>query len=279
MVISTVEHLSFDRPESWALKYFASATLLGGLETPATRTPGSVSIGLEAGWMPSLSSAQQFVGYNGTESMDLNKAPFIPRPRVAVALPGRLSLVVAAVPPISMFGLKAKLLALALERPIYESPALSVGLRADGQIGTVRGSYTCPARTLAYQPGSAGNLDGCQAVSADTATLRYAGGEASIAYRPGRSPRFSPHAAIGVTYMNVGFQVNALTFGMIDHTHYLSQGVAVSGSAGISYQLTGRLSLATDIFYSPLLVRRGVGAPTQNDGLFNVRALLIYRMR
>jgi hypothetical protein len=277
MVMNSTDHLSFDRPESWALKYFTAATLLGGLDTPQTQKPWSVSIGLEAGLLPPLSRAQQLVGYDGTEAQDLNKAPFLPRPRVTIALPGRLSLVVAGVPPFAMFGLRAKLLAFALERPVYETPALAVGLRAYGQAGTVRGSYTCPASTLAFAPGSAGNIDGCQAASSDTASLRYVGGEASVAYRP--QSRLSPHVAIGLTYMDVGFQVGALTYGMIDHTHYLSKGMAVSGSGGVSYRLTSRLSLSTDAFYSPLSVRRGPGAPLQNDGMFNVRALVTYRMR
>lgn len=279
MMMNSTEHLSFDRPESWALKYFTSATLVGGLETPRTQKPGSVSIGLEVGWLPRLTAPQQLVGFDGTAAQDLNKAPFFPRPRVAIALPGSLTLVVAVVPPIPMFGLKTKLLALALERPVYETPALAVGVRVYGQLGSVQGAYTCPARTVAFEPGSVGNPYGCQAVSSDTAALRYAGGEASVAYRPDAPYRLSPHAAIGLAYMNVGFQVNALTFGIIDHTHYLSHGMAVFASGGLSYRLTSRLILSTDVFYSPLSVSRGFGAPAQNDGLFNIRTLVTYRMR
>jgi hypothetical protein len=78
--------------------------------------------------------------------------------------------------------------------------------------------------------------------------------------------------------MNVEFQVDALTFGMIDHTKYLSHGVTASISGGVSYRLTPRLSLGVDAFYSPLSVRRGLGAPAQNDGLFNVRGLVTYRL-
>jgi hypothetical protein len=79
--------------------------------------------------------------------------------------------------------------------------------------------------------------------------------------------------------MNVGFQVNALTFGMVDHTHYLSSGMVISVSGGLSYRLKDRLILSTDIFYSPLSVKRGFGAPVQNDALFNFRTLVVYRMR
>jgi len=79
--------------------------------------------------------------------------------------------------------------------------------------------------------------------------------------------------------MSVGFQVNALTFGMIDHTHYLSHGTVFSASGGVSYRLIDKLTLGVDVFYTPLSVRRGFGVPVQNDGFFNIRALLTYRMR
>ena len=277
-VINPVDHMAFDRPESWALAYFASAMLPSGLETPQTRTPGSVSLGLEFGWLPRLSAAQQLVGFNGTAPNDLNKAPLFLRPRVTIALPARLSVIVAAVPPVRSFGVTPKLFTLGLERPVYESPAWAAGLRVFGQVGTVQGAYTCPKSVLAFPSGSPGNPEGCQALSSDTATLRYAGGEASVAYRPGAPHGFSPHAAVGLTYMNLEFQVNALT-GVIDHTKLLSHGTTVFGSAGISRPLTSRLTLGIDVFYSPLSVQRDTAASVQTDGLLNVRALVTYRLR
>ena len=54
-----VQHLSFDSPEAWALKYFTSSTLLSGLQPAETideeRGAGSVRVGLELGWLPALS--------------------------------------------------------------------------------------------------------------------------------------------------------------------------------------------------------------------------------
>jgi hypothetical protein len=277
--VQTTFQLPFTRPESWALAHFTAATLLSGLETPATRKPGDVSIGLELGWLPSLSPAEEAVGFNGIDSLDLNQAPFLPRPRVTVGLPAHFAVIVAAVPPIPMYGLKAALLAVGLERPIVERPSWTFGLRGYGQVGWVRGAYTCPPSVLAYSPGSAQNMMGCDAASSDTASLRYLGGEASVAFRTEASSRFSPHASIGANYMDVGFQVSALTYGYPDHTHYLSHGTAVSGSAGVSYRLTSRFDMGVDLFYSPLTVRRGPGAPIQSDGLFNIRALVTYRIR
>jgi hypothetical protein len=279
MVMPPAYQLAFTRPESWALAHFTAATLLSGLETPATRKLGDVSLGLEFGWLPSLTPTQELVGFNGIDSLDLNHAPFLPRPRVTIGLPAHFAVIVAAVPPVPMYGLKAALLAVGLERPIVEKPSWTFGLRGYGQVGWVRGAYTCPASVLAFPPGSPQNIMGCDAKSSDTASLRYVGGEASVSYRTEASSRFSPHASIGINYMDVGFQVDALTYGYLDHTHYLSHGTTVSTSAGVSYRLTSRFDMGFDMFYSPLSVRRGLLAPLQQDGFFNIRALVTYRLR
>lgn len=279
MVMPPAEQLPFTRPESWVLAHFTSATLLSGLETPATRKPGAVSIGLEFGWLPPLNATQRRVGFNGTEDEDLNKAPFLPRPRVTIGLPARFAVIVAVTPPVPMFGLRATLVAVGLERPIVERPSWTFGLRGYGQLGSVGGAYTCPASAISFEPGSAGNPEGCDAPSSDVASLRYVGGEASVAYRTEASGRFSPHAAIGFSYMDVGFQVDAVTFGFVDHTHYLSHGTAISASGGVSYNLSSHFTLGVDAFFTPLSVRRGPAEPIQNDGFFNVRALVTYRLR
>jgi hypothetical protein len=270
--------IAFDRPESWALKYFASATLLTGLETPSTRKPGSVSVGLELGWLPELSTTQQRVGFDGTKAEDLNKAPVLPRPRVTIGLPDRFALTVAGDPPIRSFGVTPKLFAVALERPVYEATRWLVGVRGYGQVGSVQGAFTCPQSVLAFAPGSANNSYGCQAVSSDTASLRFAGLEVGAAYRPSRL-RVSPHVAAAVNYLDLAFQVNATTFGFLDRTRLLSRGATFAASGGFRYLLTNRLDASVDVFYTPLSVQRVFGAPVQNDGLFNVRALVTYRVR
>ena len=276
---SEIQQLSFDRPESWALKYFASATLLTGLDTPRTPEPGSIALGFEISWLPTLSEAQRRVGFDGTKVEDLNKAPFFPRPRVTIGLPNRFPLIVSGDPPLRSFGIKPKLLAVALERPVHETPDWSLGLRGYGQLGSVEAAFTCPASVLAFAPDSPSNAYGCQAESSDTATLRFAGGQLGVAYRGERLHKVSPHAAVAVNYLDLAFQVNALRDGFLDRTYQVSHGVTFAGSGGISYALTGRLEAAVDLFYTPLSVSRFAGAPTRNDGLFNVRALIAYRLR
>lgn len=273
-----IDTIRFDRPEAWALKYFTSTTLLSGLGVPDTVQPGSIRIGFEFSSIPALSPTQERVGFNGTKQEDLNKAPFFARPRVSVGLYWHLSLIVAANPPINTFGVTPRLVAVGLERPMIASRGWRLGWRVSGQTGTATGAYTCPEGVLAFAPGSAGNSYGCNALSSDVATLRYAAGELAIARRIERMHGLTPHARIAVTYMMSMFHVNALTFGYFDRTLLKTDGVTWSASAGVSHSLTERISAGIDVFYTPLSVVRPPNAASSIDGLLNVRGLVTYRV-
>src|SRR5947208_838559 len=62
-------HLGFNQPEAWGLKYFASASLLSGLQPPETtegHRVGSISLAFEVGYLPTLDTGQRLIGFNGT---------------------------------------------------------------------------------------------------------------------------------------------------------------------------------------------------------------------
>jgi hypothetical protein len=278
-----VQHLSFDRPEAWALKYFTSATLLSGLQPPEPlieeRRIGSVTLGLELGWLPTLGPEQTRVGFSGRKQEDLNKAPIFMRPSIRVGLPWRFSVVAAAPAPIRVFGISPRLFALGLERPIFDREHWRLGWRIYGQTGSVKGAFTCPSRALAFPAGSPDNPSGCIAASADVASLRHAGAEVQLAYRIPRVPRLTPHIAAGINLIDGIFQVNAALATRFDRTRLWTRGKTFSGTAGVSYLLTKRVAFTIDAFYSPLWVQRTAAGPRMNDGLFNVRALLSYALR
>jgi hypothetical protein len=277
-----VRRVAFDSPEGWALKYFSAATLMSGLPPPETTLEregaGALTIGIETGWLPALSPERARVGFGGNKEEDLNKAPVLIRPSVRVGLPWRLSVIAAGLPPFTVFGVKPRLYALALERPILDRERWRLGVRGYGQTGTVEGAFTCPERVLGFPAGSPGNPSGCIGKSADVATLRYAGAELQVAHRIRRVPRLTPHAAMGVNVVHGKFQVNAPRETRFDRTLLWTRGLTFNWSAGVSYLLTHRLGFTVDAFYSPLWVRREAGASRTNDGLFNVRALLSYRI-
>jgi len=276
-------HLGFNRPEAWGLKYFASASLLSGLQpsdpNPEGRRVGSITIGFEAGYVPMLDAGQQRIGYNGKAPEDLNKAPIFARPVIRVTLPWKLTAIAAAPPPFEAFGVTSHMLAFGLERPIVERHNWSFTWRGYGQLGSVKGAFTCPKSVLSFAPGSPDNPTACVGESSDVASLRYAGMEFQFAHRLARMPKLVPHVAVGGNFIDGVFQVHAPVRNGMDETRLWTRGGTFSGTAGASYWVTQHAAVTIDAFYSPLWVQRSPTAPTTNDGLFNVRAMLSYTFR
>src|SRR5262249_19697853 len=141
-------------------------------------------------------------------------------------------------PPIEIFGLTPNLFAFAIERPLYERRPWTVGLRAYGQVGTVKGAFTCSKDVAKFPPGSPQNPFGCDKESNDTATQNYGGLELSGSYRIERLRGLTPYLAVAGNYLDTQFQVHALTFGFPDRRHLAANTWTFSASAGISYPLT-----------------------------------------
>jgi hypothetical protein len=275
-------HVGFDRPEAWGLKYFASSTLLSGLQPPEPDEgyhTGSVSVAVELGWLPTLDAGQQRIGFNGMAPEDLNKAPIFARPVVRIGLPDKFTALVAAPLPVEAFGVTPRLLAFGVERPLMERDPWMLNWRGYGQVGWVRGAFTCPKSVLGFEPGSPQNPTKCVGESADRATLRYAGMEFQLARKISSIPKLVPHVAVGGNFIDGVFQVHAPVEAGLDETRLWTRGGTFSTSGGFSYRVTKRAAFVVDAFYTPLWVKRSAAAPRTLDGLFNVRALLSYTFR
>jgi len=257
--------------------------MLSGLQPPEAvdeeRRLGSITIGLEAGWVPELNAERARVGFTGRKVEDLNKAPIVVRPSLRVGLQWKFALVVAAPPPIGVFGITPHLFAFGLERPILRRDRWALSWRGSGQAGSVKGAFTCPQRSLGFPAGSPNNPAGCVGESSDRAYLRYAGTEIQYTQRIPKVPRLTPHLAAGVNFIDGKFQVNAPRATTRDRSELWTHGVTYTGTAGVSYMLTSRVAFTVDAFYTPLFVRRDPAGPRTNDGLFNMRALLSYTLR
>jgi hypothetical protein len=275
-------HIGFERPEAWGLKYFTSTSLLSGLQPPEPsegHRVGSVSVGFEMGWVPTLDEGQRRIGFNGKALQDLNQSPILARPVVRVGLPWKLTAVVAAPPPFHLLGVTTHLLAFGLERPVVQRQRWTLSWRGYGQVGDVKGAFTCPTSVLAFAPGSPGNPTSCVGKSSDVASLRYAGSEFQFAYKIPRVPKLIPHVAAGGNFLDSAFQTDAPVVRGLDHTRLWTRGGTFSSSGGVSYLLSAKMTFIVDAFYTPLWVARSPTAPRTNDGLFNVRALLSYTFR
>ena len=270
-VIDDVEELSWDRPEAWAMKFFNSVSVLTGLGAPEARRKWSFEIGLELDTIPHLSEDQRRIGFGGSKVEDLNRLPAFFRPRLTIGLPAKLSLDVAWVPPVELQGVTSNLFAVGLERPFYSAGPLVLGGRIYGQIGTVKGDFTCTEDEASYPPGPPNNIFGCEAPSEDELTLNYVG----LAFTGGyRVKKTTFHWGLAANYMDMEFQVNALTDGIEDRSLLLANGWTWSVNGGASWKLSRLLSIAAELFYSPLSVNRPPSTERENDPLINLRTML-----
>jgi hypothetical protein len=270
-VLDGVEELDWDRPEAWAQKYFNSVSILTGLGPPVDREPWTFSVGLELDTIPRLSEDQRRLGFGGFKVEDVNRLPAIFRPRVTVGLPAKISLDVAWVPPIELRGVKSNLLAIGLERPVHTAGPWTLGVRIYGQIGEIEGDFTCSEDDASFPPGSPGNIWGCEAPSEDEQTLNYVG----VAFTGGyRLKKTDFHWGVAANYMDMEFQVDAVTYGVSDRSLLLADGWTWSFNGGASWSLGGRYSISAELFYSPLSVVRPPSTTQENDPLLNLRTML-----
>lgn len=272
------EDLAFDRPEAWAMKYYASVSLASGFGVPVEREPGSVDFAFEVGWIPSLEGDEARVGFRGTKQEDLDKAPVLARPRLTVGLPARFTLELGWVPPVEVFDAKPNLVTVALGRPLWVGRAWRAGARLHGQAGTIESDITCPDEVAARGLDDLdGNPFGCEEPSEDEVDLSYVGLELS-AERDGGGD-WIPYGAVGVSSLDMEFQVDAVTRGFRDLSLLTASGTQWHAVTGLRWLGRPRTSFGVEVFYSPLRVERVEGAGAETDALVNVRGLVSYRLR
>lgn len=268
------EHLAADRPEAWAMNYLAGTTFFTAFgETPAL-APLAWSIATDFGHIPRLSDTQRRVGFDGTKLEDLNKSPVFGRLRLAVGLPAGWIGEIGYTPPIEINGTRAhNLVAFALGHRLIERASWTVSGRLLGQRGSVRGDVTCPAQ-LANVADPALNPYGCQAPSRDRFDLDYYGGELTAGWTAGG---WHWHGSAGLVRTELDVQVDALTNGFQDRSHLFARGVRRYFALGTRYDVASDWSLAAEVLFVPLQVRRSPGSARESDPLVSVRVQLGYR--
>lgn len=271
-VIEFTETLDFDRPESWAMKYFASLSILTGMGVPEALDPGGVSLGFEGGIVPYLTEAQQTVGFEGTKFEDMNRTRFFGRVRARVGLGRKTAIELGYVPPIEVNRVTPHLFAVGAGRPFELAGAWQLGVRGYAQFGTIDGDITCSAREIE----SGQNAFGCEAPSEDELSQKIYGAELTAGYVEGK---WRPHVGIAFHYLDLEFQVNARYRGLIDHSLQRTDGGAVSFTGGVSFVANEQWRISGELFYTPLSVARPPSTSSENDGLFNARFLVVYRLR
>ena len=273
-VVANDEHLAGDRPEAWAMNFFAASTFLTAFGQVPALAPWQWTLAAELGSIPHLSDEQRRIGFDGQKLEDLNKSPVFGRLRASLGLPYAFVAEMAYTPPLEFNGARARsIFDLALGHRLIDHDPWTLSGRAFGQIGSVRGDITCPA-SLAGVTDVTANPYLCQAPSNDTFGVNYFGGDLTGSWNVGA---WRGHATFGVVRTDLDVQVDALTGTVRDRSHLTSSGYLRYFTLGGAYDFATKWSVAAEVLYVPLNVRRGPNAPQENDPLTSVRLSLRYQ--
>ena len=276
-VLRDHEDLDFDRPEAWAMAWFAAVAFPTALSSEPL-PPGAVELSLEGGYVPTLSEEQRTVGFLGEKPEDLNRSSVFGRPRIAIGLPADLTATVSWAPPAKIGGVEPDVLSFALAGKLWQGERARFGGRLFGQRGTLRGDLTCP-RDIAGLTDFERNPYGCEEPSRDEMSLRLVGAELQASTTLARWPAVSPYVTIARSRLHAEFQVDARRSGFLDRTLLETDGTIWSGTVGVSVDAGRGARVSGELFYAPLDVVGRAGKGKETDGLLNARVLLGYRIR
>ncbi len=280
-VIAFREQLERERPEAWAMRWFAGALLPSGVGAAEGAPAGRIELGLEVGSLPHLTAEQQTVGFAGTKREELNRSPVAARLAATLALPGDASVTLGWVPPVEAEGVAADLVSLRLARPLLDRGRFRLSAALLAQRGGLEGDITCDAATVAAGADPVRNPYRCEARSSDELRLELWGGELAAAYRLAGAPRWQLHAAAAAFRLEAEMRVDARYNGLRDRSVLAFEGWQWVYSAGASVAAAERLRLGGEVAYSPLeVIRDPLGrGPARDDSLVHLRLRLVWRWR
>jgi hypothetical protein len=272
------EKLAADRPEAWAMRWFAAALAPSDPGVAGSAPSGRVELGLDAAWLPSLSERQRTVGFGGTKVEDLNRSPVAPSLRARFGLPSRWQIDAGWTPPLEIDGARANLFSVGLSRALLERGPWRLGARLGGQTGRLEGDFTCPAATAAAGADPARNPYGCERASSDRVDLDQAEAGLGLAYRSPARPAWAIWLGGSVRRVRSSFRVHADWSGIRDRSQLEYAGNDWGLAAGVSWSTASRWSSAAELRWTPLDVTRP-GAGSESDPLLQLRFSLAYRLR
>ena len=267
-----VETYDWSEHEGRLMGYYSAAIAFSPVGVLPRGAPWSASVGLELSYIPPLSEAHRTGGFQKTESTNL--APVLPRPRLALVLPGGAALEASWVPPVEAFGVTANLVSAALSFPVGAVRGAALSARVNGTTGSVTGPITCNEDVRSAQGGQDYFTYVCHdRESEDRFEPRALGAELLVAHRAPAGRSVLPYAGLGVRTERNRFDVGVLCnppAGSTDIGTSLTCGPAgrrdpyhpilettmtrpygVAGATWVAPGGMGRTALSGELFYAP----------------------------
>ena len=272
------ETLAFDRPESWGMKYYTSLALLTSMGAPVARSKGEVVLGFEGASVPQMSDEQRRIGFDGTKLENVNRTHFFGRLRGSVGLGAGFALDLAYTPPIELGGAKPNIFAAASGAPSSSRARGGSGCAATGR--SARSRATSPAAPRRPRRAATPRRTPTSASSPRRTRPGRRRSAASSRSATTRAARVKPYVGVLVTYMDLEFQVNALYGGgqIDDHNLQLTSGTTVAATGGVTYAPSPSWRINVEAFYSWLSIVRPPATSSSNEGFWNARVFVSYRI-
>jgi len=273
VVVRQDENLNGDRPEAWAMKRVAAASLMTSFGELPALAAGQWSLALEGGSIPRLSTSDRQVGFYGEKIEDLNKSPVFGRLHLRVGLPAGWVAEFGYTPPVAINGARPRnFVAAAIGHRLLQRGGFSLSARAFGQHGDVEGDITCP-ESLAGVTDFDLNPYGCQAPSDDRNSVNDYGVDMVAGWNSGP---WHWHGDAGFVRTELQVQVDALTFDVRDRSRLVADGTLHYFALGVRRTAGEHWSVGSEVLYVPLDVRRQPGGETRSEPLTSLRVELRY---
>lgn len=223
--------------------------IFSAASVPAPVPAGQWRLGLELTYLPrvddDIATPTLCRPGKGPENTDI--LPALPRPRVALSLPHGLSAEASWVPPLSVAGVRANLLGLAVAYTAPLRPTVAMRLRTHATLGSVQAPITCDDDALDDQASEC--FDGKR--SADRLRPNLFGVDAAIGWSPSRGS-IAPYAGVGYNWLQPRFRVNFTNrAGETDRTRVEVDLERVTLFGGASWRPGGALLLSGELYAAP----------------------------
>lgn len=245
-------------PQAQLMGYYAATMQFGAIGL-ADRA-GRLELGGAATLIPSLSLADRSVGFGGTKPEDSNLCPLYPRLTAAKGF-GGFSLEAGWTPPVTVCGVKANVLAVALGYRFTLGTSWDGQVRLSGLTGHLDAAITCSKDAVVDTLNLTCYLG---SPSADRVAPLAVAADFAAAWQGWRARRIEPYVSVGVRYERIDFDVNYTRTAaqaatvlplrvppLDDHERLRSSLSRLQLAAGASWGATNRLKLAGELFYAP----------------------------
>jgi hypothetical protein len=240
---------SEDSNEAKVFAIFGVPLAFGPAEAPAALRQWSFSLAIETSYIPNIDdeTATPTVCRPGKGPENTDFASVLPRPRLAVGLPGGWDAEMSWVPPINVNGATPNLLGFSLGKTFALGQGMQLGVRVHATTGKIEAPITCDENALEDPVSECFN----GTLSNDRYKPNALGADITAGWSLGGG-RVLPFVGTGVNLLRPRFQVHFVNqFGQLDQRKVEVNLERVVMFAGMSWFPAARLGLTGQIYSAP----------------------------